>query len=228
MSGLTEWLGELFHVESVVPESFAGSVCFYLVTAVEVQTPLGKNLYDRGSREHRGKFMQFAKDSFFPALQQRLAGVNRTGPYGDIERDYQFQRSSWWRICQSFAAPNRIRFTLSGVLPDVIAGSGGRSTLMSMDVVISYYTMGSVQSMVDRGRLLAELDDELLSICQPRAQRRGISRKRRARTWERRFSGIRRHSAKGKAQGDFGGESRFRSARRVASPKTLRATRMGE
>jgi|SRR6266498_1500910 len=26
---------ELFHVESVVPESFAGTVCFYVVTAVE-------------------------------------------------------------------------------------------------------------------------------------------------------------------------------------------------
>ncbi len=38
---------------------------------------------------------------------------------------------------------------------------------MSLDVVISYYTFGSVQSMVDRGRLLAQLDDELLSICQP-------------------------------------------------------------
>jgi hypothetical protein len=34
MLGLT-YAGELFHVESVVPESFAGSVCFYLVTAVE-------------------------------------------------------------------------------------------------------------------------------------------------------------------------------------------------
>lgn len=26
---------DLFHVESVVPESFAGTVCFYVVTAVE-------------------------------------------------------------------------------------------------------------------------------------------------------------------------------------------------
>jgi hypothetical protein len=38
---------------------------------------------------------------------------------------------------------------------------------MSLDVVISYYSLGSVQSMVDRGRLLAQLDDELLGICQP-------------------------------------------------------------
>jgi hypothetical protein len=27
--------GDVFHIETVVPESFAGTVCFYLVTAVE-------------------------------------------------------------------------------------------------------------------------------------------------------------------------------------------------
>ena len=27
--------GDLFHIETVVPESFAGTVCFYVVTAVE-------------------------------------------------------------------------------------------------------------------------------------------------------------------------------------------------
>jgi hypothetical protein len=38
---------------------------------------------------------------------------------------------------------------------------------MSMECAISYYTYGSVPSMVDRGRVLGELDHELLSICQP-------------------------------------------------------------
>ena len=38
---------------------------------------------------------------------------------------------------------------------------------MSLECVISYYTLGTVQSMVDRGRVLAQLDDELLAICQP-------------------------------------------------------------
>lgn len=27
--------GDLFHIETVVPESFAGTVCFYVITAVE-------------------------------------------------------------------------------------------------------------------------------------------------------------------------------------------------
>jgi hypothetical protein len=38
---------------------------------------------------------------------------------------------------------------------------------MSLSCVISYYTLGTVPSMVDRGRLLGQLDDELLGICQP-------------------------------------------------------------
>lgn len=29
------YAGQLFHIEKVVPESFAGTVCFYVVTAVE-------------------------------------------------------------------------------------------------------------------------------------------------------------------------------------------------
>ena len=32
--GLT-YAGELFHIESVVPESYSGTVCFYVVTGVE-------------------------------------------------------------------------------------------------------------------------------------------------------------------------------------------------
>ncbi len=39
--------------------------------------------------------------------------------------------------------------------------------LMSIDAAISYFSLGSVASMVDRGRLLAQLDRELLSICEP-------------------------------------------------------------
>ena len=110
--------------------------------------------------------MQFAKDSFFLALQQRLAGVNPT-------RTVTLNGTTVPAVLlvenlpPSFAAPQPNTFYVEWGATDVIAGSGGRSTLMSMDVVISYYTMGSVQSMVDRGRLLAQLDDELLSICQP-------------------------------------------------------------
>jgi len=43
----------------------------------------------------------------------------------------------------------------------------GSRKLMAMECVISYHTFGTVESGVDRGRALAELDMELLNICQP-------------------------------------------------------------
>jgi hypothetical protein len=67
----------------------------------------------------------------------------------------------------SSAEPQANTFYIEWGAADVASVSPGSGALMSLDVVISYYTMGSVQSMVDRGRLLAQLDDELLGICQP-------------------------------------------------------------
>ena len=49
----------------------------------------------------------------------------------------------------------------------VIDGHAGNAALMSLQCFISYYTLGTTQSMVDRGRVLGQLDDELLGICQP-------------------------------------------------------------
>ena len=49
----------------------------------------------------------------------------------------------------------------------VSEGHAGDEALMSLECVISYYTLGTVQSMVDRGRVLGQLDNELLGICQP-------------------------------------------------------------
>ncbi|HEX8817581.1 MAG TPA: hypothetical protein VF753_18970 [Terriglobales bacterium] len=48
-----------------------------------------------------------------------------------------------------------------------VEGQTGSRVLMEMDCVISYYTEGTVESGVDRGRSLAALDMELLSMCQP-------------------------------------------------------------
>jgi len=109
--------------------------------------------------------MQFAKDSFFLALQQRLAALNPT-------RTVTVNGATVPAVLvvenlpPSFAAPQPNTFYIEWGAADVMT-SGGGGALMSLDVVISYYTLGSVQSMVDRGRLLAQLDDELLSICQP-------------------------------------------------------------
>jgi hypothetical protein len=67
----------------------------------------------------------------------------------------------------SSAEPQACTFYIEWGQADVVGGNAGNGALMSLDVVISYYSVGTVQSMVDRGRLLAQLDDELLSICQP-------------------------------------------------------------
>ena len=110
--------------------------------------------------------MQFAKDSFFLALQQRLAGANpqRTVTLNGTTVPAVVVVEN---LPPSSAAPQPNAFYIEWGAAEVVAGYGGSSALMSLDVVISYYTMGSVQSMVDRGRLLAQLDDELSSICQP-------------------------------------------------------------
>jgi hypothetical protein len=110
--------------------------------------------------------MQFAKDSFFLALQQRLAGLNpaRTITVNGATVPAIVVVEN---LPPSSAEPQPNAFYIEWGAADVIGGGAGNGALMSLDVVISYYSLGSVQSMVDRGRLLAQLDDELLNICQP-------------------------------------------------------------
>ena len=110
--------------------------------------------------------MQFAKDSFFLALQQRLAALNPA-------RSITLNGATVPAVVvvenqpPSSAEPLPNTFYIEWGAAGVIGGHAGNGALMSLDAVVSYYTLGTVQSMVDRGRVLAELDDELLSICQP-------------------------------------------------------------
>jgi len=110
--------------------------------------------------------MQFAKDSFFLALQQRLAGLNpsRTVTVNGATVPAVVVVEN---LPPSSAEPQPNAFYIEWGAAGVVDGHAGNGALMSLDVVLSYYTLGSVQSMVDRGRLLGQLDDELLSICQP-------------------------------------------------------------
>ena len=110
--------------------------------------------------------MQFAKDSFFLALQERLAAVNpaRTVTLNGTNVPAVVVVEN---LTPSFAEPQPNTFFIEWGAAEIVSGSAGTGALMSLNVVISYYTLGSVASMVDRGRLLAELDDELLTICQP-------------------------------------------------------------
>jgi hypothetical protein len=110
--------------------------------------------------------MQFAKDSFFLALQQRLGALNpsrvvtvngATGPAILVVEN----------LPPSSAEPQPNTFYIEWGEAGVIEGHAGNNAMMSLECVISYYTFGTVQSMVDRGRVLGELDEELLGICQP-------------------------------------------------------------
>ena len=110
--------------------------------------------------------MQFAKDSFFLALQQRLAGLNpsrsitingATVPAVVVAEN----------LPPSSAEPLPDAFYIEFGQAGVVEGHAGCGALMSLQCVISYYTYGSVASMVDRGRVLGQLDSELLAICQP-------------------------------------------------------------
>ncbi len=112
-----------------------------------------------------GIFMQFAKDSFFLALQERLAALNPA-------RTVTLNGATVPAIVVTENLPPRFQERLAntfyiewGAAEVVSAWDGG--AILSLDVDISYSSCGSVESMVDRGRLLGQLDSELLSICHP-------------------------------------------------------------
>jgi hypothetical protein len=110
--------------------------------------------------------MQFAKDSFFLALQQRLAGLDpaRTVTINGTTVPAVLVTEN---LPPASAEPQPNTFYIEWGSAAVIDGHAGDSALMSLECVISYYTLGTVQSMVDRGRVLGQLDEELLGICQP-------------------------------------------------------------
>jgi hypothetical protein len=110
--------------------------------------------------------MQFAKDSFFLALQQRLAGLNpaRTVTINGVTVPAVLVVEN---LPPSSAEPLPNAFYIEWGSASVVGGHAGDAALMSLECVISYYTLGTVQSMVDRGRVLGQLDGELMGICQP-------------------------------------------------------------
>jgi hypothetical protein len=110
--------------------------------------------------------MQFAKDSFFLALQQRLAGLNpgRTVTINGATVPAVLVVEN---LPPASAEPQPNAFYIEWGSAAVVDGHAGNAALMSLDCVVRYYTLGTVQSMVDRGRVLGQLDSELLEICQP-------------------------------------------------------------
>ncbi|HTR66211.1 MAG TPA: hypothetical protein VMH85_10590 [Terriglobales bacterium] len=110
--------------------------------------------------------MQFAKDSFYMALRQRLAAVNpgRTVTVNGVTFPAVIVAENELVVPVD---PLPDAFYLEWGAASPVSRQDGSRRLMGMECVISYHTFGTVQSGVDRGRTLAELDMELLSICQP-------------------------------------------------------------
>jgi len=110
--------------------------------------------------------MQFAKDSFFLALRQRLASLNP-------QRTVTINGA----IVPGILVVENLPPSPAERVPDIFyvewgaaktaGGNGDNGLLVSMECQISYYTLGTVPSMVDRGRTLGQMDTELLAICQP-------------------------------------------------------------
>ena len=110
--------------------------------------------------------MQYAKDSFYIALRDRLAEVNpqRTVTVNDVRRPAVLVGENEGPLAGVDEA-----FVLSWGDAHPV-GSG--TALMTMACTIAYASRGADGTNGDRGRTLGTLDGELLAISQPpRAQK---------------------------------------------------------
>jgi len=107
--------------------------------------------------------MQAAKDSFYMALRERLAALNpaRLIVVDGVERPAIVVREN---MEPQFApAQAGVYYIEWG---DVRVAESTRPVL-GLDCHIWYAAEASTETGVDRGRMLAQMDEELLSICGP-------------------------------------------------------------
>jgi hypothetical protein len=110
--------------------------------------------------------MQFAKDSFYMALRDRLAALNpeRTVTVNGVSRPAVIVAENEVVVP---VEPLPDTFYIEWGAAQVLDQPTGSRALMVMDCAISHHTFGTVESGVDRGRTLAALDMELTAICRP-------------------------------------------------------------
>jgi hypothetical protein len=111
--------------------------------------------------------MQFAKDSFYMALRERLARVNpaRTMAVNGVTRPaIVVVENEAATAAEPVADAYHIYW---GAVRSPKPHSGGERPLLAVECTIAYRTAGSGEAGVDRGRSLAALDEELLAICRP-------------------------------------------------------------
>ena len=111
--------------------------------------------------------MQYAKDSFFMTLRQRLTTVNpsRTISIGGTSVPAVQVTEN---LSTTNTAPSSGTFYIAWGKARVSLQEGTPRPLIALECRISYSSAGSAELSTDRGRILAALDDELLLICRPR------------------------------------------------------------
>jgi hypothetical protein len=111
--------------------------------------------------------MQFTKDTFYITLRDRLAALNpaRVITLNGVTRPAVVVAENEAVIP---VKPLPDAFYLEWGAAQAVPPIGDRA-IFSLECLISYHTFGTAESGVDRGRTLAALDTELISICQPAA-----------------------------------------------------------
>jgi hypothetical protein len=111
--------------------------------------------------------MQFAKDSFYVTLRERLATVNaaRTAVVDGVLRPAIVVGENQ-AATAARSLPETFYVQFGGMRK---AGAGARALrpLLALECSITYFTAGVNEGGSDRGRTLAALDSELLAICAP-------------------------------------------------------------
>jgi hypothetical protein len=110
--------------------------------------------------------MQFAKDTFYVTLRDRLASLNpqRTVLLNGATRPAIVVAENETVIP---VKPLPDTFYLEWGAASPVPQQLGGWSVFALECVISYHTLGTVDSGVDRGRSLAALDTDLLRICKP-------------------------------------------------------------
>jgi hypothetical protein len=111
--------------------------------------------------------MQFTKDSFYMELRQRLAALNpqRTVTLnGSVRPAIIVPENEVVTAAEPLAECFHLYWGSAKVIK---RQSGGAAPMMALECAIAYRSAGSNDASTDRGRRLAALDEELLTISRP-------------------------------------------------------------
>ncbi len=111
--------------------------------------------------------MQFAKDSFYIALRDRLAALDpsRIVLIDGVPLVALLVEENGPATCAKMA-PGAYYVTW-GAARVLDKHQDGSRPVIAIDCSVSYWTGGTAEAGVDRGRVLGQLDTELMAICHP-------------------------------------------------------------